>query len=313
MKIRVLTVPSLVLALVAVLSSFTAACSSDKGSSEEGAGGAGGAGPGGGGSGGQSASGPTPTLPAAPAACPEFHSGMATINSSGVDRQFEIWVDDAAAAAKDGPVVVFWYGTLGSPMDATKALTDAGIKTITDAGGVVAAPVHDNMGTFPWIQDTDRNTDYKLMDDIVACAKAKVGVDARHVHTVGFSAGALFAADLSFQRSNYLASVATFSGGGMGMPVDPSNLFPAMILFGGDNDMFVLNFKDSSKQYYETLTSLGHFAFECNHGLGHALPPDAGPSVVQFFFDHPFGTTPSPYKSALPATFPKYCSLTPPS
>jgi hypothetical protein len=31
--------------------------------------------------------------------------------------------------------------------------------------------------------------------------------------------------------------------------------------------------------------------------------------VVQFFFDHPYGTIPSPYAGGLPASVPSYCSL----
>ncbi|HEX4336651.1 MAG TPA: hypothetical protein VH062_12100 [Polyangiaceae bacterium] len=291
---------------------FLPACGSDGGGGN--ADGAGGAGAGGSagtaGTGNGSAS--DPVLPAAAAVCPEFHAGMTTINSSGVDRQFQIYIDDAAAAAKDGPIVFYFYGTLGTPAEAQTALTADGVKHVTDAGGMVIAPVHDNMGVFPWIQDTDINTDYQLMDDIIGCAKSKVGIDAKHIHVVGFSAGGLFAADASYTRSTYLASVATFSGGGTGMFANPSNLFPAMILFGGANDMLVLNFQDSSKMYYQALTAAGHFAFECNHGGGHSLPPAAGASVVQFFFDHPWGTNPSPYKNALPAGFPSYCTLTPP-
>jgi len=289
-------------------------CGSDSGNSgsagPQGTGGEGGAGGSGAGAAG-AGSGKTPTLPAAPASCPEFHTGMTTINSSGVDRSIQIYIDDAAASAKDGPIVFYFYGTAGSPPESLRALTDAGVKQLTDAGGVLIAPVHNNMGIFPWINDPDVNTDYKLMDDVIGCAQAKVGIDPRHIHVLGFSAGALFAADASFARSTYLASVATFSGGGTGMFADPSNLFPAMILYGGANDMLVLDFQTASKQYFDQLTMAGHFAFECNHGGGHSLPPLAGASVVQFFFDHPYGTDPSPYKNGLPSTFPSYCTLTP--
>ncbi len=260
-----------------------------------------------GGSGGGSAQ-PTPTLPPAPASCPEFHEGMASILSGGNQRTFQIYIDDAAAAAQNGPIVFYWYGTSGTPTQAVQGLGADGIARIKAAGGLVIAPVHINTGIFPWIQG-DLSIEYQMMDDILGCAQSKVGVDARHVHTVGFSAGALFTAQASFARSTYLASVAMYSGGGTGMFADPTNLFAAMILYGGPNDMVVLSFQDQSKQYYDALVGAAHFAFECNHGGGHRIPADAVSSVVQFLFDHPYGTSPSPYKAGLPTGFPSYCML----
>jgi hypothetical protein len=251
--------------------------------------------------------GPAPTLPPAPPDCPEFHEGMTTLMSSGAARQFQIYIDDAAAAAMNGPIVFYWYGTGGVPAQAVQGLTADGIARIKAAGGVVIAPVHVNTGLFPWIQGMT-GADYQLADDIIGCAQEKVGIDARHIHSLGFSAGALFTAQLSFARSNYLASVATYSGGGDGEFADPSNLFAAMIFYGGPNDMLVLSFQDQSKTYYDKLTMAGHFAFECNHGGGHSIPM-AGGSVVQFFMDHPYGTDPSPYANGLPAGFPSYCAL----
>jgi predicted esterase len=234
---------------------------------------------------------------------------MATIMSSGVMRSFQIYVDDAAAAAKDGPFVMYWYGTGGNPQQVLQALTMEGLQRIKDAGGVVIAPVHNSTGSFPWISDADPNTDLTLMDDLIACAQSKVGIDARRVHALGFSAGALFTAQASFKRASYLASVATYSGGGMGTFDPPDGKFAAMIFYGGPNDMVLVKFADASKQYYDALTAAGHFAFMCNHNGGHMIPP-VGQNVVQFFFDHPFGTDPSPYKSAgLPAGFPTYCML----
>ena len=47
----------------------------------------------------------------------------------------------------------------------------------------------------------------------------------------------------------------------------------------------------------------------CDHGMGHTIPSDGGPAVVQFFSDHPYKTRPSPYADGLPASFPSYCAL----
>jgi predicted esterase len=144
---------------------------------------------------------------------------------------------------------------------------------------------------------------------VIGCAQEKIGIDPRRVHSLGFSAGALFTSQLSFARSSYIASVATYSGGGSAAPEDASNKFPAMIFFGGPNDMVVVNFQEQSQIYLDALRGNGQFAFLCNHGRGHSIPADAAPNVVKFFLDHPFGTNPSPYASGLPAGFPAYCTL----
>lgn len=262
--------------------------------------------------------GPAPPLPSPSGTCPAFVNGMATFTVNGEERQAKIWIDEDASAAKDGPLILYWYGTAGSPdqveknvVSGTGALLPEGVARITGAGGIVVAPVH-NMAdsvTFPWIQAN--GADLPLADEIVACAEQEAGIDDRHIHSLGFSAGALFTAQLSYARSSYLASVATYSGGG-GSPdtnEDPSNKFAAMILFGGMSDMLVLNFGDQSQTYYDDLTAAGHFAFLCNHGGGHRIPDGAQASVIQFFFDHPYGTDPSPYAGGLPAGFPSYCTL----
>jgi predicted esterase len=290
-------------AALCALSSLTGCGDDGNGTTPDGTGGTGGAG-GEGGAGGDTAG---PTLPTTTTTCPEFHEGMATIMSAGLTRSFQIYIDDAAAAAKDGPFVMYWYGTGGTPPQAVQGLSAEGLARIKEAGGVVVAPVHVSTGVFPWITDTDPNVDFTLMDDLIACAKAKVGIDAKHVHMLGFSAGALFTAQTSFTRASYLASVATYSGGGMGTFDPPDGKFAAMILYGGPNDMVVVKFQDASKQYYDSLTGAGHFAFMCNHNGGHRIPA-VQQNVVQFFFDHPYGIE-SPYKSALPSDFPAYCTL----
>jgi poly(3-hydroxybutyrate) depolymerase len=250
-----------------------------------------------------------PALPTVTGTCPAFVEGMAAFSPGGTAREAQIYIDPTASKAMHGPLVIYWYGTGGQPSQAQQALGTAGIQRIKDAGGVVVAPKHVNAGVFPWIQGDPTQVDFPFADEIVACAAEKVGIDPRRVHSLGFSAGALFTAQLSYARSSYFASVATYSGGGAGTFSDPNNKFPAMIVFGGTNDMLVLNFHDASVAYQKALTDAGHFNFLCDHGGGHQIPATATASVVQFFFDHPYGTDPEPYVSGLPSSFPAYCTL----
>ncbi len=252
-------------------------------------------------------SGCEPPLPTPTGQCPTFVNGTVNMQAGGVNRSVRIFMDPAAAQAQDGPLVFYFYGTGGNPEQAVSSLGDANIRRITAAGGIVVAPRHINGGTFPWILAGD--TDLPLVDQVVACAKSGIGIDGNRIHVTGFSAGGMYAGILSLQRSSYIASAATISGGSAGPYQDPNNKFAAMIIHGGPSDQVIVNFEQQSLAYRNQLVADGHFAFICNHGGGHRVPSGIGTHIVQFFFDHPFGTTPSPYAGGLPSGFPSYCRL----
>jgi predicted esterase len=281
----------------------------------------GGAGSGGGGGAGGSGGDGTPAktmpdakfLPASTGACPELAEGTITVSPDGKARDVRVWMSDAAAT-QDGPIVFFWHGIGGQPEDAVYAFGTPVIEEIKAMGGIVAAPVHDPAaGQFPWyltIGGTDES-DLRVMDEVLACAVEKVGVDLRHIHSAGFSAGAMNTTQVGWRRSGYIASVVTFSGAQIGAPPDqdPDNLYPAMVIHGGPNDVVVINFKDNSEKYAQGLKDAGHFTFLCDHGKEHTIPADIRGPAWQFLQDHPFGEQPEPYADGLPAGFPFYCSL----
>jgi predicted esterase len=157
------------------------------------------------------------------------------------------------------------------------------------------------------------------MDEVVACAIQKVGIDVRRIHAIGMSAGGLKTDQVSLRRSGYIASVVVYSGGlvktDQPADQDPSNKFAAMILYGGATDISPVDgivYTDATRIYRDLLVAQGRFAFTCNHGGGHNVPQDSQASAWRFTQDHPFGTTPSPYAKQLPSGFLRYCSLTGP-
>jgi len=253
---------------------------------------------------------PTPSAP-----CPSFETGNVVFSPAGIDpRTVKLWVPDAPAS--DGMLVIYWHAYGSAPDEAAFTLSVPVIEAITEAGGVVAAPYSaDDSGEFPWfiVNGSDRPDDMVLGDELVACAIEQLGVDPRRIHTTGMSAGGLQTTGFSMLRSRYLASAASFSGGAFETLAfeDPDNRFAAMIIHGGDNDVFggTVNFKTLSEIWLGQLDDNGNFAFVCDHGGGHSIPSGYGSSVVNFFFAHPFGTAPSPYVEGLPDGFPADCSL----
>lgn len=249
---------------------------------------------------------PRPTLPRATGACPTFKSGTLAFSPGGDARTARIWMDEQAAKDHDGPVVFYWHGTFSSPDEAEMGLGQAGISAITALGGIVVGANTTNPGVFPWLTETDKT--FALVDEIVACAEDRIGIDERRIHSVGMSAGGLFTSALSLARSSLLASVAVYSGGSDETFAGPdANKFAAMVFFGGPSDnVFGKDFKASSEAYAQTLRAAGHFVMLCDHDEGHKLPPGREGAVVPFFLDHPYGT-PSPYRISVPAGVPSYC------
>jgi predicted esterase len=279
------------------------------------------------GAGGASAAGATTPdakyLVKATGPCPEFKNGDVMFSPDGVSRKVLLYIGDQAKTL-DGPLVFSWHSTIPDPSQANVWLGDSVIADIKAKGGLVAAPYTGYPGqTRPWdnvpggAQNTDG--DQRLMDEVVACAIEKVGIDVRHIHAIGMSAGGLKTAQVSLRRSGYLASVVVYSGGLVQADnppdQDPHNLFAAMIFYGGATDISPVDgipYTDASRRYLDLLVSHGRFAFLCNHGGGHNVPQDSQASAWRFMQDHPFGTSPSPYAMGLPAGFPRYCSLNKP-
>jgi predicted esterase len=252
--------------------------------------------------------------------CPEFRAGYVMFAPDGVQRRVLLYVSEQAATL-DGPLVFSWHSTLPNPEDATSWLGRGVIDEIEAQGGIVAAP---STGypreRRPWdntpLGASGTDGDQRLMDEVVACAIAEVGIDVRRIHATGMSAGGLKTAQVSLRRSGYLASVVVYSGGLTQGDVppdqDPENAFAAMILYGGATDISPVDgilYTDASRIYMERLRTSGRFAFLCDHGGGHSVPRDSQASAWRFMQDHPFGTSPSPYAAQRPDGFLRYCTF----
>lgn len=260
-----------------------------------------------------------PIVPAPSGACPTLTtSGTVMASPAGIaPRPVQIFVSDAAASA-DGPVVFFWHGAGGSPAEAEYALGSAAMTAILEAGGIVIAPFHDPSQTFlPWYLSLgDQEDDLLVADEMLGCAAASIGFDETHVHAVGFSAGALHTTKMGFLRASYVASVVTYSGGLTSVrnapTLDaPDARFAAMLLHGGPSDVVAYSFEETTQNYLEVARAGGHFAFVCDHGMGHTVPAAARESAWAFLEAHAYGAQPPPYAAGLPAGFYAPCTLAP--
>jgi poly(3-hydroxybutyrate) depolymerase len=279
---------------------LTIGCSSDGGSSNTQRG-----------TGGGPNGAPTePIIPSAPASCPTLHQGDEySINVQGKD--VSVWVG-AKQTDKKGPVFFYFHGTGGHESEAKASLGDI-IKEITDQGGIVASFEKSTDGgeTVDWGVWYDN--DYKMTDDILACAVQQLNVDTHRIYAGGASAGGLAAATMVFTRSSYLAGAMPNSGGVIHRYKfqDPRHMGALMTAHGSfANDFVKIHFSVASMDADLDLVNQGGFAVDCDHGGGHVqIPAEVVAAQWTFLKAHPFGVSPEPYAAGLPANFPSICKI----
>jgi predicted esterase len=271
-----------------------------------------------GGSSSGGAGGLSPTvLPTISGTCPTLANGTITVTAGGGTIQAQIFA--VAGAPAGGPLIVYWHATGSNPNDEVPLAFD--VPAVTAAGGLIAAFVS-NSRTGPTMGDTGNGvwfeSDVAFADQVVACAISQLQVDPRRIHVAGYSAGALQTVYMWFARSGYVASVISYSGGTDGenqVPLqDPTNVPPLIAAHGAmGQDVFVLDFAQTSAQWEGISKQAGGFSIDCNDGGNHlsfftTRAPNLKPVSFQFFLDHPFKVSPEPY-AALPSTFPSYCTI----
>jgi predicted esterase len=261
-------------------------------------------------------------LPTATTTCPTLHgSGTYTFGDPKqrtLSAQVYVAPDAQQTPGAGGPLVVYFHGIGSDPSEVLSAIGQSAIDSVVARGGVVAAftakicvscQLPEDVG---WYDDDDAVTDH-----LVACAIRQAHIDTRHIHAVGFSAGALHVLHMALARSNYIASVVSFSGGLYGMPQAPQdadNRVASLLTYGKRGvDVAGVDFADLSLSWYDTFGPKGYYSMLCDQGGGHMIAADVVPHVLRFLQDHPYRISPEPYAAAIPGEFPAYCRNTPKS
>jgi hypothetical protein len=261
--------------------------------------------------GGTGGAGPTantdPVIPPVNGDCPTFATGTVTVGGlAGITLQV------GPKSAGTGSLIFYWHGT-GQQASEVNTLIPAAVRQeILAQGGIIVSPQGslgtggDCSGTATFSRD-----DFKVADQIAACAVRDYGINPRRIYTTGCSAGGLQAGCMGAMRSSYIAAVAPNSGGEVTRQTiqDPTRIPSVMTMHGGASDMVIVSFATTSATYDTQMKGAGAFVVNCNHGGGHCQAPAALYTAAwQFMKDHPFGVEPEPYTPAIPATFPTYCA-----
>jgi hypothetical protein len=231
--------------------------------------------------------------------------------------QIYIAPDAKIKADPGGPLILYWHAFGSSPSEVTMGFGKSAIDAVVARGGVVAAFTSQLCVTCGLPEDVAwYPEDDAVSDQVVACAIQQAKIDLRHIHSLGFSSGALHTMHLATVRSGYIASVISYSGGDPNASSeqvqDPTNPVAALMAFGKSSlDNEILDFSMLSLQWYDAHHTLGFYTMLCDHGGGHVIPADLVPLAAQFFDDHPYKVAPEPYSAAIPSGFPAYCSSAP--
>jgi poly(3-hydroxybutyrate) depolymerase len=222
-------------------------------------------------------------------------------------QKVKVW----AGTPANGPLVIYWYATGSSVSEVTRGLGQAAITEITGQGGVVAAMYKTTAQGTTTGNNVWYTGDFDITDEVVACAITQQHIDPRRIHAIGFSAGGLQSGYMAYARSNYMASVVTYSGGSLTTTLQDSANPPAAMCQHGDpgSDVVGLDFAMSSASMEADLKKKGGFAIDCNHGGGHMIPTADVASSYRFMKDHPYKLRPEPYAGGIPSGFPSYCKI----
>jgi predicted esterase len=264
---------------------------------------------------------PRPTrLPVVTTACPVLKgSGSYVFGDPRVrtlTAQIYVAPNPKERSAMGGPLILYWHSFGADPSEVVRGLGQPAIDAVVQLGGVVAAfsaklcvscELPEDVGWY--------DADDAVSDQLVACAIRQANIDTRRIHSVGFSAGGLHSIHLALARSDYIASVVSYSGGLNGEPAqpqDPDNHVAALLTYGARGIDFVgVDFSDLSWNWYERMTPRGYYTLMCDHGRGHELPDEVIPQTIRFLIDHSYKLATGDYDTRIPSQFPAICSQPP--
>lgn len=261
--------------------------------------------------------------------CAKLEDGwISKFKVDGEDREFFLHLPAGIEIAGKYAVVFNWHG-FGMPASSMANVLSGSVNN-ERMPFVLVTPA--DTGLMPtagldWaiLQVDEDNMEARLFDEVLECLNQRYNIDETHVHSLGFSAGAIVTDMLGVTRGDVLASIISFSGvyfsnpepandSGLDnwIPLSTENKFVQMLVHGGAADAWnALRFDTAGENDVVYLNENGHDVIHCDHGGGHTIPMALGADqIIRFFADHPLGTENTPYAdSELPVSFPAYCSV----
>jgi predicted esterase len=247
-----------------------------------------------------------PVIPAVAGDCPMFTNSTITfMGLAGIQI-----VVGPKKDAPTAPMVFYWHGT-GSTAGEFGLMATAVQQGVVAEGGVLVSFQGSTGGDLLSGTAIFGAGDFKLADQLLACAVKNYNIDPRRVYTMGCSAGGLFSAAMAAERSTYIAAAAPNSGGWTVPVMFQNKHVPALMTVHGKmgSDVVAIDFAQASATADKAFKAAGGFAIDCDTGGGHCGGGGLAGDVWKFFTAHPFGVSPEPWATALPAGFSAQCKI----
>lgn len=298
------------------------------------------------GTGGEDTGGGTTTAPVLGFDCPDGQTVSAGLNSGftagGIARDFYA---EMPASIGDTPlgVIFSWHG-VGDNIDNFRHFFTGAPSSDPSFPFIVITPQDRQLlpistpAGMAWeimtSEPGDANGEVALFKGVLGCLDSQYTLDTRHIHTFGFSGGAIMANMLHARFPDLIPSVVAFSGAWfnnqqtvdsintMGLAVDVGwNDFAAgsegtvWLTHGGSADNYtvgveIINFDTAAGFDVPFLVTNHRTVIDCTHTLGHRNDPAITTAmIVDFFKNHPFGATSPYWADGLPSGFPGTCTL----
>ena len=199
-------------------------------------------------------------------------------------RDVRIFFNPEKAKRLQGPLVYYWHGSNETWSQVFRVLGRYVIDEIVAEGGIVVAPHAGAPAALPWYimnpVTAGLENDFYLADQIAACAEQLYDIDETRIYSMGFSAGGLQSAAMGRFRSNYVAAIASYSGGqlpwySLFFSQAVHNYYKAYISYGtpGQDNVPGVEFADTSESLVGYLEWRGfHELMVCQQERGHTMP-----------------------------------------
>lgn len=246
-----------------------------------------------------------PVVPMITGDCPSFDqsSTITFMGLAGIDVEV-----GAKPSMPTAPLVFYWHGT-GSDAGEYAMLAAEVHKGVISEGGVLISFESTTGGDILSGTAIFGQGDFKLADQLFACAVRDHNIDPRRVYVTGCSAGALFTAAMAAKRSSYIAAAAPNNGGWtMPVPFEDDHTPKLMSIHSTvGEDALPIDFAQTSASADMAFKQRGGFVIDCD-GASHC-DRSLAPDIWSFFKAHPYGVAPEPWAGGLPAGFSAACKV----
>ncbi len=204
-------------------------------------------------------------------------------------RDVRIFLNPEIARKKQGPLVFYWHGSNESWEQIYRVLGDSVMSQIINEGGIIVAPHAGAPDALPWYVMNPATftleNDFYLADQLVSCAEELYDINERRIYSMGFSAGGIMSVAMARYRSNYIAAIASYSGGQLPwysatFSQQPANYYSAFVTYGmpGKDSLPAIEFSATSESLINYLEWRGfHRIKVCQENRGHTMPYDTMP------------------------------------